>query len=178
MLTDEHLNSPNRATVSVQRRSPEKSIFSLMINMMVKSLAWICFLFHGVGRLFVKNSDANRLRNGRVSVNASSAEQNVSSPKKEDLLHPCCQRLQHLENVVADLLKKPTKIPPEKELMLLDSMDRIKFIEYDLQRTKKALLATASQQVELAESMESLKENKLKVTNSCWRRGRPSQYNT
>lgn len=108
--------------------------------MMVKSLAWICFLFHGVGKLFVKNNDANRLTNGQISVSASSAEQNVSSPKKEDLLHPCCQRLQHLEKVVADLLKKPTKIPQEKDHMLLDSMDRIKFIEYDLQRTKKVMV--------------------------------------
>lgn len=108
--------------------------------MMIKSLAWICFLFRGVGRLFVKDNDVNRLRNGQISVNASSAEQNVSSPKKEALLHPCCQRLQHLEKVVADLLKKPTNIPPEKEHMLLDSMDRIKFIEYDLQRTKKVMV--------------------------------------
>lgn len=178
MPTAEDLSSPNRATVALQRRSPEKSIVGLMIDMMVKSLAWIYFLFRGVGRLFVKNNDANRFGNGQRSVSASSAEQIVSSPKKEDLLHPCCQRLQHLEEVVADLLKKPTKIPPEKDLMLLDSMDRIKFIEYDLQRTKKALLATASQQVELAESLESLKENKFKATNSCWLRGKPSQYRT
>ncbi|CAN4093781.1 unnamed protein product [Withania somnifera] len=175
-LTAEDLNSPNRDNVSVRRRSLQKSIVGLIIDMMVKSLAWICFLFHGVGRLFVKNNDSNRLENGQISVSTSSVEQNVSSSKKEDLLHPCCQRLQHLEEVVAHLLKKPTKIPPEKEHMLLDSMDRIKFIEYDLQRTKKALLATVSQQVELAESLESLKENKFKVTNSCWLRGRPSQY--
>lgn len=174
-LTAEDLNSPNRATVSVQRRPPEKSIIGLMIDMMVRSLAWICFLFHGWGRLFVKNNDTNRLRNGQISL--SPAEQNAY-PKKEDLLHPCCQRLQHLEKTVADLVKKPTKIPPEKEHMLLDSMDRIKFIEHELQRTKKALLATASQQVELAESLESLKENKFKVTNSCWLRGRPSPYKT
>ncbi|XP_016449512.1 phosphatidylinositol/phosphatidylcholine transfer protein SFH9 isoform X2 [Nicotiana tabacum] len=178
MPTAEDLSSPNRATVALQRRSPEKSIVGLMIDMMVKSLAWIYFLFRGVGRLFVKNNDANRFGSGQRLVSASSAEQIVSSPKKEDLLHPCCQRLQHLEEVVADLLKKPTKIPPEKDLMLLDSMDRIKFIEYDLQRTKKALLATASQQVELAESLESLKENKFKATNSCWLRGKPSQYRT
>nr|GMD64240.1 phosphatidylinositol/phosphatidylcholine transfer protein SFH9 [Ipomoea batatas]GMD73145.1 phosphatidylinositol/phosphatidylcholine transfer protein SFH9 [Ipomoea batatas] len=62
--------------------------------------------------------------------------------------------------------------------MLLDSMNRIKSIEHDLQRTKKALLATASQQVELAESLELLKEDTLKGTKSCWLRTKSTPYRT
>ncbi|XP_057964857.1 phosphatidylinositol/phosphatidylcholine transfer protein SFH9 isoform X2 [Malania oleifera] len=88
----------------------------------------------------------------------------------KDLLHPCWQRLQNLEAMVADLSRKPTSIPPEKEDILLDSLSRIKSIEFDLRKTKKDLLATASKQVELAESLETLKENSENGMNSCWLR--------
>ncbi|KAG6632903.1 hypothetical protein CIPAW_12G010700 [Carya illinoinensis] len=55
--------------------------------------------------------------------------------------------------------------------MLQESFIRIKSIEYDLQKTKKALLATASKQVELADSLESLKVTSLtRGTSSCWPR--------
>ncbi|KAG9149337.1 hypothetical protein Leryth_003302 [Lithospermum erythrorhizon] len=43
-------------------------------------------------------------------------------------------------------------------------------IEYDLQKTKKALLATASKQVELAESFESLKDQRVKGNKTHWLR--------
>ncbi|KAG5094918.1 hypothetical protein JHK84_050506 [Glycine max] len=62
------------------------------------------------------------------------------------------------------MANKPNTIPPEKEDILQESLSRIKCIEYDLQKTKKALLATASKQVELAESLESLKESKFDHT--------------
>ncbi|KAG2680118.1 hypothetical protein I3760_11G083900 [Carya illinoinensis] len=57
--------------------------------------------------------------------------------------------------------------------MLQESFIRIKSIEYDLQKTKKALLATASKQVELADSLESLKVTSLtRRTSSCWPRNK------
>ncbi|KAK6141833.1 hypothetical protein DH2020_024424 [Rehmannia glutinosa] len=94
-----------------------------------------------------------------------------SSPSTAELLHPCSQKLQHLENVVTELLKKPAKIPPEKDGILLESMSRIRSIEHDLQKTKKALVATASKQVELSESLENLKEINLKAPPPfTWRR--------
>lgn len=58
----------------------------------------------------------------------------MSQAIKED---PLWQRLQHLETLVNDLVNKPTKIPPEKDDMLRESLSRIKSIEYDLQKTKK-----------------------------------------
>ncbi|XP_010527238.1 PREDICTED: phosphatidylinositol/phosphatidylcholine transfer protein SFH9-like isoform X2 [Tarenaya hassleriana] len=86
-------------------------------------------------------------------------------------LHPCLQRLRDLETVVTELVNKPARIPPEKENMIRDSLDRIKSIEQDLQKTRKVLLLTASKQIELAESLESLKvsSNSSGMT-SCWRR--------
>lgn len=55
----------------------------------------------------------------------------------ESVLNPCCQRLQHLEQLVTDLLNKPSRIPLDKEQTILESLTRIKAIEYDLQKTKK-----------------------------------------
>ncbi|KAG4138930.1 hypothetical protein ERO13_D07G163100v2 [Gossypium hirsutum] len=104
------------------------------------------------------------------STSSGSLENGTLTEAKEESLHPCWQRLQNLEGLVTDLCNKPINIPPEKEDMLLESLSRIKSIEQDLQRTKKALLATASKQVELAESLEHLKETSLAGTYSCWRR--------
>lgn len=67
----------------------------------------------------------------------SQEEEQDARQNTEELLHPCCKKLQYLENAVTELLKKPAKIPPEKDDMLLESMSRIKSIEYDLQKTKK-----------------------------------------
>lgn len=83
----------------------------------------------------MNRTSGNEQRSNAADI--SPQEQSISSPKKVDLLHPCCQRLQQLEKAVAELLNKPTEIPPEKDHMLLDSMNRIKSIEHDLQRTKK-----------------------------------------
>lgn len=84
------------------------------------------------------------------------------------------ERLQKLEDIVNDLNKKPTKIPPEKELMIHESMKRIRSIEYDLRKTKDALTATSIKQVELAESLENIKESNFE-RRSCWASFKNSQ---
>ncbi|XP_042043674.1 phosphatidylinositol/phosphatidylcholine transfer protein SFH9-like isoform X7 [Salvia splendens] len=92
----------------------------------------------------------------------------------EGLIHPCWQKLQHLENLVNELTKRPAKIPPEKDEILLESINRIKSIEHDLLKTRKALLATTSKQVELSESLQTLKEINLKGSRGCWVRSSKS----
>ncbi|KAH9605101.1 hypothetical protein KSS87_000267 [Heliosperma pusillum] len=91
-------------------------------------------------------------------------------PREVDnsLLNPCWERLQHLEQLVTDLINKPTSIPSDKEDTILESLNRIKAIEYDLQKTKKTLFATTSKQVELAESLESLKESSIQIFLLNW----------
>ncbi|PNX78962.1 sec14p-like phosphatidylinositol transfer family protein [Trifolium pratense] len=88
-------------------------------------------------------------------VESSSLQQLITPAIKE----PIWQRLRDLEAVVTEMANKPRTIPPEKEDILQESLSRIKGIEYDLQKTRKALLATASKQAELAESLENLKDN-------------------
>ncbi|CAA6670139.1 unnamed protein product [Spirodela intermedia] len=53
-------------------------------------------------------------------------------------LGPCLEeRLRRLEVMCQEISSKPAQIPEEKDRVLLDSWDRIKSIEFDLEKTKK-----------------------------------------
>ncbi|XP_024981291.1 phosphatidylinositol/phosphatidylcholine transfer protein SFH9-like [Cynara cardunculus var. scolymus] len=92
------------------------------------------------------------------------------SPEKEDFLHPFEEKLKQLEALVVELSSKPSRIPEEKDEILADSLNRIRSMESDLQKTKKALFATASKQMELEESLDTLREGTITATKSCWLR--------
>ncbi|CAI9088119.1 OLC1v1022364C1 [Oldenlandia corymbosa var. corymbosa] len=63
---------------------------------------------------------------------------------EEDQVLPCVQRLQRLEKLLEELNNKPNVIPKEKDQMLLQSMDRIKSVETDLEKTKRVSFIVAS----------------------------------
>uniref|UniRef100_A0A1D1XLR8 Sec14 cytosolic factor n=1 Tax=Anthurium amnicola TaxID=1678845 RepID=A0A1D1XLR8_9ARAE len=84
-------------------------------------------------------------------------------PVKEDCLSPCLERLQRLEMMCNEISNKPAQIPVEKERVLLESWDRIKSIEFDLERTKKVLQATVVQQLEIADSLDPTQESKIQL---------------
>ncbi|KAG8387331.1 hypothetical protein BUALT_Bualt02G0010300 [Buddleja alternifolia] len=161
-------------------RLPNRSISTTVTNIVFRLLACIYFLLGGLFRRFFETQNTepvaeNHQRIQFTNSNSNSQDEHIARPNHEELLHPCCQKLQHLENLVTELLKKPAKIPQEKDDILLESMSRIKSIEHDLQKTRKALVATASKQVELSESLETLKEINLKgATRSCWLRSNRS----
>lgn len=94
----------------------------------VKLLA-ILHLFRGLGNLSLRNMESN-------PSNVNSAEQLAPHVVREDSVLPCLERLQRLEDIVHELNKKPLGIPPEKDNMITESLNRIKSIEYDLQKTK------------------------------------------
>ncbi|THG22285.1 hypothetical protein TEA_009418 [Camellia sinensis var. sinensis] len=79
---------------------------------------------------------------------------------EEDRVLPCVQRLQRLENLLKELNKKPAEIPLEKEQMLVQSLDRIKSVELDLEKTKRVLHATAVKQHEIEQLLENLQQSK------------------
>ncbi|KAL6511125.1 hypothetical protein OROGR_022249 [Orobanche gracilis] len=149
-----------------------KGSISTVSSVLLRLLMCICFLLNGMFRKSFKVENAEVMEEHYESTaqpptSNSRGEQHITGLHSADLLlHPCCQKLQHLENLVTELLKKPAIIPPEKDGILLESMSRIKSIEHDLQKTKRALLATASKQVKLSESLETLKENNLKASSS------------
>ncbi|KAL6968034.1 hypothetical protein U1Q18_033838 [Sarracenia purpurea var. burkii] len=168
----EDIGSSNDLTSNITQRRPlKKFITNLVVNFIFRVLACIYFLIPGLEKLFVGNNvDKQLKKQHKPELAHSSRQEHVSCAKEEDLLHPCWKRLQHLEILVTELFNKPTRIPPEKEDMLVESLNRIKSIEYDLQKTKKALRATASKQVELADSLETLRHNNLNAPNSCFLR--------
>ncbi|KAK6145100.1 hypothetical protein DH2020_021920 [Rehmannia glutinosa] len=91
-----------------------------------------------VRRIFnMENKDMLSDDHQKTQVANSNSQEHIAHPNSEELLHPCCQKLQHLENMVNELCKKPAKIPPEKDDIILESLNRIKSIEYDLQKTKR-----------------------------------------
>ncbi|XP_038713748.1 phosphatidylinositol/phosphatidylcholine transfer protein SFH9-like isoform X1 [Tripterygium wilfordii] len=147
------------------------AIFSF-IHFVLKLAACVYFVLPLVKRLFrVQLANQHSENQLNTPLLDSSSQEHVSRVVEEDTLHPCWQRLQNLETMVTELVNKPTKIPPEKEDMLHESLSRIKSIEQDLQKTKNALLATASKQIELAQALENLKESGLiQGTSSCWPR--------
>ncbi|XP_022771471.1 phosphatidylinositol/phosphatidylcholine transfer protein SFH9-like isoform X3 [Durio zibethinus] len=170
----EETSSTNDITSDVSPRNLGKKfvhhVISFVVHFVLKLLACLYFLAPGLGR-FLEAQDSKQQTENQLNhqmADSGSLENGILTKAEEDSLHPCWQRLQNLETLVTELCNKPTNIPPEKEDMLLESLNRIKFIEQDLQRTKKALLATASKQVELAESLEHLKESNLAGTYSCW----------
>ncbi|KAL3007579.1 hypothetical protein AAZX31_08G342700 [Glycine max] len=155
------------------RRLQEKPIpyiISILAQIAVKLLTCIYVVFAALGKCFVVRSVDNQPRSHEKTKSAqSNSEEQLMTPAIKE---PLWQRIQNLEAVVTEMANKPNTIPPEKEDILQESLSRIKCIEYDLQKTKKALLATASKQVELAESLESLKESKFDGRNSCWPKNR------
>ncbi|XP_008805533.2 phosphatidylinositol/phosphatidylcholine transfer protein SFH13-like isoform X2 [Phoenix dactylifera] len=85
----------------------------------------------------------------------------------ENNFRPCLERVQRLELMFNELSSKPAQIPQEKERALLDSWDRIKSIEFDLEKTKKVLQATVVKQMEIAEMLEAVQESNISRRKFC-----------
>ena len=68
-----------------------------------------------------------------TNINAAA----IQTMNKEDYVGPCLQRLERLEKIFVELSNKPAKIPLEKEHLLTESLDRIKSVEFDLEKTKR-----------------------------------------
>ncbi|XP_023548417.1 phosphatidylinositol/phosphatidylcholine transfer protein SFH9 isoform X3 [Cucurbita pepo subsp. pepo] len=145
-------------------------VTSTFVHFVFRIFACIYLLVPGFRRIFmIRHAENQQPEDTSNDQLEDSGPQEQSNTLEVD---PIWQRLQNLEVMVTELTNKPSKIPLEKEDMINESLNRIKSIEYDLQKTKRALLATASKQVELAESMESIKENNLVGAYSCWPRTR------
>ncbi|XP_010501189.1 PREDICTED: phosphatidylinositol/phosphatidylcholine transfer protein SFH13-like [Camelina sativa] len=82
-------------------------------------------------------------------------------PTMKDRILPCLERIQKLEKSYEDIRNKPVAIPVEKERMLMDSLDRIKSVEFDLDKTKRLLHATVMKQMEITEMLQSLRDSQL-----------------
>ncbi|KAK7293089.1 hypothetical protein RJT34_15950 [Clitoria ternatea] len=160
-ISDSSYNCLGRPT-----ERPISYVTSILAQFTVKLLSCIYLVFAVLGKIFKVRYTDNQLESRlKTQVAKSNSQEQLITPATKE---PLWQRLQNLEAVITEMANKPRTIPPEKEDILQESLSRIKSIEYDLQKTKQALLVTASKQVELAESLESLKESRYDGTNSCW----------
>lgn len=86
---------------------------------------------------------------------------------KEDRVNPCLERLDRLESMFNQLSRKPPELPQDKDRAIQDSFDRIKSIEFDLEKTKKVLHATVIKQMQMAETLEAVTEPDLRRRKFC-----------
>ncbi|KAG8661467.1 hypothetical protein MANES_01G006200v8 [Manihot esculenta] len=80
----------------------------------------------------------------------------------ENCVRPCMERLQSLEKVVEELSNKPAAIPLEKEQMLMESLERIKSVELDLEKTKRELHSAVTKQLEISKSLDDLRQSRCR----------------
>lgn len=125
----------------------------------IKILSFIRFINAGSGRLI------NFYRSNDIAVTncGSSAAETV----KKDNVTPCLERLRKLETLLAQLSTKPALIPVDKDKELQQSWNRIKSIEFDLEKTKKTVQATAVRQIEIEDTLESAQDSNAKRRAFC-----------
>lgn len=100
----------------------------VLIAFLIKILSYIHVIgFREGGLSNIHPSDAQN----------TAAQCSLSMENIEDRLSPCLERLQRLEMMFDELTNKHAEIPFEKERVLLESWDRIKHIEFDLEKTKR-----------------------------------------
>ncbi|XP_057461616.1 phosphatidylinositol/phosphatidylcholine transfer protein SFH13-like isoform X2 [Actinidia eriantha] len=98
---------------------------------------------------------------------ADSRRPDAEAISQEDHVVPCVQRLQRLEKLLEELNKKPSEIPLDKVQMLNQSLERIKSVELDLDKTKRVLHATVVKQLEIVQLLENLQQSKFHQRRFC-----------
>lgn len=107
-----------------------------------------------------------RQNNVNPPTNAVKDETETESVR-EDCMFPFVERLQKLEALLEELKTKPAQIPAEKEHILHDSLERIKCVEFDLNKTKNVLHATVVKQLEISTLMENIQESRIRRRRIC-----------
>lgn len=103
----------------------------------------------------------------KMNVYPSNNNTVEDEPQEQQSVDPFVERLEKLEGILEELNRKPAQIPVEKENMLHDSLERIKLVEFDLNKTKSVLHATVVKQLEIAALMENIQESKFHRRRIC-----------
>lgn len=121
----------------------ERRDFSRVARMLISFLVRVIPFSH-ILRFEFWGRKNNIYPSNLVESNTHSQSPTPEAVNEEDYVLPCLQRLQQLEKVYEDLNNKPAAIPLEKERMLMDSLDRIKSVEHDLEQTKRVCYVTVT----------------------------------
>lgn len=114
-----------------------KSITSMLVNLLGRPLM---FLFTKLIAL-TGSQPVDLLRRPNNVHPASAIDNEAETETKpvsdgEDNSFPFVDRLHNLEVLLEELKNKPAQIPVDKEHMLHESLERIKSVEFDLNKTK------------------------------------------
>ncbi|OVA08257.1 CRAL-TRIO domain [Macleaya cordata] len=150
----------NRVNTMKTRTEKRKFWFlgRVLVAFMLKLLAIFRFLRFG-------RRQGNVHPRNLLDPNRDSHRLAAEPPKEEDSALPCLQHLQRLETLLEEISRKSLDIPLEKEQILLESLNRIKTVELDLEKTKSVLQTMVLNQVEIADRLESLKDSKFRYLN-------------
>lgn len=107
-----------------------------MARMLVSVLARLFAFFRSL-RFESWRRQNNIYPSSLAEQNTNSHSPTVEAVNDEDCVLQCIQRLQRLEKVFEELSNKPARIPLEKDKILMESFDRIKCVEFDLEKTKR-----------------------------------------
>ncbi|XP_012567521.1 phosphatidylinositol/phosphatidylcholine transfer protein SFH13-like isoform X4 [Cicer arietinum] len=140
------------------KKKMERTNFLYMSSMLIYLFERLDIVFHSLRLELWRTQNIDSTTVAEHTIN--SVTEDVESPSEEDHILPCIQRLQRLEKAFEELRHKPADIPIEKEKMLMSSLDRIKSVEFDLEKTKRVLQDTVMKQVEISELLENLKASK------------------
>ncbi|XWS09570.1 hypothetical protein CRYUN_Cryun39dG0001600 [Craigia yunnanensis] len=133
------------------------SVANMLISLLVRLAAFILTVRFEFGR---KRNNFHSLNMMESNMNSHSNSTAPEAVNEEDQVLPCIERLQKLEKAFEEVSNKPVGIPVEKEKMLMESLDRIKSVEFDLEKTKRVLHATVMKQLEVAVLLENIRESK------------------
>ncbi|KAI3921732.1 hypothetical protein MKX01_005421 [Papaver californicum] len=151
-----------RAIATMDTKDESKSFHSF-VRLLVSFVAKLLTIFHVISCGFRLGKLENVNHSDKPKPSPDNRPPTTAEViKEEDPLLPCLQRLKRLETIYEELNTKPAEIPPEKDQMLMDSLDRIKFLEFDLEKTKRVLHATVVKQLEITEFLENLRESNFR----------------
>ncbi|KAL6313880.1 hypothetical protein AAG906_010299 [Vitis piasezkii] len=157
----------NSGGIPVNRRSNtvkekvENRNFRFLARMLISFLVRLVAFIHSFPLEFWRRQ-SNIYPSNVMEDNQNSYSGADETVYKEDPILPCIQRLQSIEKKFEELRNKPAEIPFEKEQILLESLDRIKSVEFDLEKTKRVLHATVMKELEIAELLENLRQSKFR----------------
>jgi hypothetical protein len=103
---------------------------------LVKLLAAALIKLFSLFWLFISGAE-RRLETVHHSPPVPAAEQPQPRTVSDEEMCACLQRLDKLESLCNHLATKPPQIPEDKELMILNTFERIKSVEADLERSKR-----------------------------------------
>ncbi|MED6158084.1 hypothetical protein PIB30_029392 [Stylosanthes scabra] len=133
------------------------NVSRVLIYVLERLVTFFCGLRFEFGRIENNVSPSTAMEPNTNNIPASG-----EAFSERDHILPCIQRLQRLENAVEEIRDKPASIPLEKDQMLKGSMDRIKSVEFDLEKTKRVLHAMVMKQLEVAEILEKFQASKCR----------------